>query len=196
MIDKYQDSKVANELAEPIISSQFRIQIIPNPKTVGLDSLTIDILQEQIKKISGFDAFEKVPETIEQTIGPGTKAHFPGVVIDQTIEMSAEFNVNLRGDDGTDATTFVALKRMKDKQYDRSTGVRGLLKDCAFTVIVYRLTKDGKVWWTATMENCLFQAQGIAGLDEVNLESNDAAVLQVAWKSPKSKVEIVSSSVK
>lgn len=191
MLDTFNDSKVANELSEPIVGSLFQVQIIPNP-SVGLSSFVVEFTEQQIKTVSGFDAFERVPELIEQNYGQGAKGLYPGIILDQVIDLSFSANVNLRGDDGTNATTLIVLKKMKDKQYNRATGSRGLARDCVFTVIVRRITKDKKVWYTATCENCLFTADGVTGLDEVNIDSNEAADISFSIRSTKNKAQMVS----
>lgn len=190
MIQTYNASKVAGEQAEPIIPSLFDVSIIP-PTSLGL--LDIDILQQEIKSISGFDAFERVPELIRQTFGPGLQRTFPGIVVDNVIELNVTCNVNLRGDDGTHATNLLTLKRMKDLQYNRASGIRGLKKNCAWTMIVTRYNKDKSIWGVATMENCLFGPNGITGLDEVNIESNEAAVLSFTVISDKNMLELAAS---
>lgn len=190
MINRFVDSIVANELAEPVIPSLFEIQIIPNPAT-GITDFDISVAREQIKTLSGFDAFERAPALIEQSIGAGVKALFPGIQVDQTVEMSCTANLNLRGSDGTEATTLLVLKKMKDMQFNRATGTRALKKDCVFTVIVRRLTKDQKVWWKAEMTNCLFTDSGITGLDGLDLDSDEVSMLNFTWKSDKNYVQMV-----
>jgi hypothetical protein len=190
MIQTYNASKVAGELAEPIIPSLFDVSIIP-PTSLGL--MDIDILQQEIKSISGFDAFERVPELIAQTFGPGIRRMFPGIVVDNVIELNVTLNVNLRGDDGTNATNLLNLKRMKDLQFNRANGVRGLKKNCIWTMIVTRYNKDKSIWGVATMENCLFGPNGITGLDEVNIESNEAAVLSFTAISDKNMLELAAT---
>jgi hypothetical protein len=192
MITKFSDSTVANELAEPVIPSLYEIQFIPNAAT-GLTGVSVDIAREQIKSVSGMDAFERVPALIEQSLGGGAKALFPGVQVDTTVELGVTANLNLRGSAGTEATTLLVLKRMKDKQFNRATGTRGLAKDCVFTVIVRRLTKDRLVWWKAEMKNCLFTDAGITGLDNLDIESDEAAILNFSWRSSDNYAQLVSS---
>lgn len=186
MIKKFTDSTVANELAEPVFPSLFELTIIPNEKIVGAP---IELLKQEIKSISGFDKFEAVPDIVYQTFGPGTRRAFAGVQVDNVVELNVTCNLNLRGDDGTDATNLITLKRMKDLQFNRSTGQRGLKKDHIFTVIINRQTKDDKIWCVLTMEHCMFGASGITGLDEVNIESDDVATLSFTLVSDKNKAE-------
>lgn len=190
MIKHFNSSKVANELSEPIIASLFEITIIPHPT---LMALPVDLLKEEVKSVSGFDAFEKIPATISQMFGAGTRRLFPGIQIDNVVELNITMNVNLRGDDGTNATNLVTLKRMKELQFNRATGARGLKKDCVWQMIVKRYTKDDKVWGVATMQNCLFGESGITGLDEVNIESDDAAVLSFTVQCDKNKLELAAT---
>lgn len=187
MIQTYNASKVANELAEPIIPSLFKIRITPPD---SLLALPVDILSEEIKSISGFDAFEKVPDLIYQTFGPGTRRQFPGVTVDNVVELSVTCNVNLRGDSGTHATNLLTLKKIKDLAYNRATGKRGTKAEACFTVTVSRFNKDWQVWNVYTMENCLFGASGITGLDECNIESDEAVTLSFTLISDKNKSEL------
>lgn len=186
MIQTYQASKVAGELAEPIIPSLFEITIIPPASLAALD---VQLLKDEVKSVSGLDAFEKVPALISQTFGAGTRRLFPGVQVDNVIEANVSLNVNLRGDDGTHATNLITLKRMKDLQFNRANGNRGLKKNCVWTMIVTRYNKDKSVWYVATLENCLFGEGGITGLDEVNIESDDAAVLSFTVSSDKNSAQ-------
>lgn len=186
MIQTYNASKVAGELAEPVISSLFDVTIIPHPSLAALD---IALLQEEIKSVSGLDKFEQIPDTVAQQFGPGIQRLFPGMPIDNVIECNIACNLNLRGDDGTNATNLLTLKKMKDLQYNRATGKRGLKKNCIFTTIITRYNKDHSIWYVATLENCLFGANGITGLDEVNIDSSDAAVLSFTIKSDKNHAE-------
>lgn len=190
MIKTFNNSKVANELAEPIIPSLYEITIIPHPSLALAD---IELLREEIKSVSGFDKFEAIPDTIYQTFGAGTRRAFAGVQVDNVVELSVTCNVNLRGDDGTEATTLIMLKRMKDLQFNRGTGQRGLKKNHVFQVIVTRHTKDDQVWGVATMQNCIFGPGGITGLDEVNIESDDAATLSFTLVSDKNKLELAAT---
>lgn len=186
MIKHFNASKVANELAEPIIPSLFEATIIPHP---SLAALPVDLLREEIKSVGGFDAFEKVPPPIQQVFGAGTRRLFPGVQIDNVIELNVTLNVNLRGEDGTEATTLITLKRMKDLQFNRANGNRGLKKDCVWQFIVTKYTKDDKIYCVATMQNCLFGESGVTGLDEVNIETDEAAVLNFTVQSDKNTIE-------
>lgn len=186
MIKKFADSTVANENAEPIFSSLFELTIIPHPT---LAALPIEILKQEIKSLSGFDKFEAVPDTVYQTFGAGTRRAFAGIQVDNVVELNVSCNLNLRGDDGIDATNLITLKKMKDLQFNRATGVRGLKKNSVFQVIVNRTTKDDKIWCMLTMQNCLFGAGGITGLDEVNIESDDVATLSFTLVSDKNKAE-------
>lgn len=192
MVTKFTDSTVANELAEPVIPSLFEIQFIPNPAT-GLVDNAVTIARSQILSISGMDAFERSPALIEQQLGGGAKALFPGVQVDQTVEMGVTCNLNLRGASGTEATTLLVLKKMKDQQYNRATGARGTKRDSCFTVIIRRLTKDRLVWWKAEMKNCLFTDAGITGLDSLDLNSDEAAILNFSWISDNNFHQLVSS---
>lgn len=186
MIQTYNASKVAGEMAEPIMPSLYEITITPQE---SLLALPIDLLKEEVKSLSGLDAFEKIPELVYQTFGAGTRRHFPGVQVDNVIECNVTCNVNLRGDDGTHATNLLTLKKMKDLQFNRATGKRGMKKNCTFTTIVTRYNKDKSVWYVATLENCLFGSSGITGLDEVNIESDDAATLSFTIVSDKNHAE-------
>jgi hypothetical protein len=173
-------------MAEPIIPSLFEITIIPPASLAALD---VQLLKDEVKSVSGLDAFEKVPALISQTFGAGTRRLFPGVQVDNVIEANVSLNVNLRGDDGTHATNLITLKRMKDLQFNRANGNRGLKKNCVGTMIVTRYNKDKSVWYVATLENCLFGEGGITGLDEVNIESDDAAVLSFTVSSDKNSAQ-------
>lgn len=190
MIRTYNSSQVAGELAEPIMNSLFDVKIFP-PASLG--ALPIELLQQDIKSISGFDAFEKIPATVQQTFGAGMHRHYTGVQVDNMIEMSISANVNLRGDDGTNATNLLTIKKMKDLAYNRATGQRGLTRDCVFKMVVTRHTKDGKIWQVATMEHCLFGDSGVTGLDEVNIESDDPVTLSFSVKSDKNYLETADS---
>lgn len=186
MIKKFTDSIVANENAEPIFASLFELTIIPH---ISLGALPIEILKQEIKSLSGFDKFEVVPDTVYQTFGAGTRRAFAGVQVDNVVELNVSANLNLRGEDGTNATNLITLKRMKDLQFNRATGQRGLKKDHVFQVIVNRTTKDDKIWCVLTMQNCIFGASGVTGLDEVNIESDDIASLSFTLISDKNKAE-------
>jgi hypothetical protein len=190
MIKTFNSSKVALDLDEPIVPSLFEIQIIPN---ASVSTLPVSILKEQIISVDGFDAFERIPEPVYQTFGPGIRRAFPGVRVDNVVELNISFNVNLGGKDGNEATTLLVLKKMKDKQYNRSTGERGLKKDCNWTMIVRQFNKNNVYWRIATMENCLFGASGITGLDGVNIEDDEPAKLSMSAVSDKNKLEFASS---
>lgn len=186
MIKHYGASQVANENAEPIIPSLFHATIIPHP---ALGAAPVELLREEIKSVSGFDAFERVPALISQTFGAGTRRLFPGVQVDNVIELSITCNVNLRGEDGTEATNLITLKRMKDRQFNRAIGQRGLKKDAVWQMIVVKHTKDDQIYAVGTMQNCLFNESGITGLDECNIETDDAAVLSFTAISDKNKMQ-------
>jgi hypothetical protein len=188
MIKKFTDSTVALENAEPIFSSLFELVIIPH---ISLATLPIEILKDDVKSLSGFDKFEAVPDTVYQTFGAGTRRAFAGIQVDNVIELNVTVNLNLRGEDGIDATNFITLKKMKDLQFNRATGVRGLKVNSAFQVIVSRTTKDDKIWCVLTMQNCIFGPSGVTGLDEVNIESDDIATLSFTLISDKNKAEIM-----
>lgn len=190
MIQTYNASKVAGEMAEPIIPSLYEITIIPPASLVALD---VQLLKEEVKSVSGFDAFERVPALISQTFGAGTRRLFPGVQVDNVVELNITMNVNLRGDDGTNATNLVTLKRMKDLQFNRASGRRGLKTETVWSMIVSRYNKDHSIWGVATMEHCMFGESGITGLDECNIESDDAAVLNFTAISDKNKLELAAT---
>jgi hypothetical protein len=190
MIQTYNASKVAGEMAEPIIPSLYEITIIPPASLVALD---VQLLKEEVKSVSGFDAFERVPALISQTFGAGTRRLFPGVQVDNVVELNITMNVNLRGDDGTNATNLVTLKRMKDLQFNRASGRRGLKTEAVWSMIVSRYNKDHSIWGVATMEHCMFGESGITGLDECNIESDDAAVLNFTAISDKNKLELAAT---
>lgn len=189
-IKTYNSSKVANEMAEPVMPSLFDVKIFPNPI---LAALPIELLQEEIKSVGGFDAFERIPATVQQTFGTGKHRHYTGVQVDNMIELSITANLNLRGDDGTNATNYLTLKKMKDLQFNRGTGNIGLTKDAVFKMVVTQHTKNDKIWRVATMEHCLFGENGITGLDEVNIESDEPAVLSWTVKSDKNYLETADS---
>jgi hypothetical protein len=186
----FQSSKVANDLDEVIIGSLFEVTIIPHP---SLSALPITLLKEQIKTLDGFDKFEAIPEPVYQTFGPGIRRAFPGVRVDNVIELNATFNVNLGGENGNEATTLLVLKKMKDRQFNRATGARGIKRDCVFTVIVRQFNKNNEIWRIATMENCLFGASGVTGIDGVNIEDDEPATLSCGFVSDKNKIEFASS---
>lgn len=190
MIQTYNASKVAGEMAEPIIPSLYEITIIPPASLVALD---VQLLKEEVKSVSGFDAFERVPALISQIFGAGTRRLFPGVQVDNVVELNITMNVNLRGDDGTNATNLVTLKRMKDLQFNRASGRRGLKTEAVWSMIVSRYNKDHSIWGVATMEHCMFGESGITGLDECNIESDDAAVLNFTAISDKNKLELAAT---
>lgn len=190
MIQTYNASKVAGEMAEPIIPSLYEITIIPPASLVALD---VQLLKEEVKSVSGFDAFERVPALISQTFGAGTRRLFPGVQVDNVVELNITMNVNLRGDDGTNATNLITLKRMKDLQFNRASGRRGLKTEAVWSMIVSRYNKDHSIWGVATMEHCMFGESGITGLDECNIESDDAAVLNFTAISDKNKLELAAT---
>jgi hypothetical protein len=177
-------------MAEPIIPSLYEITIIPPASLVALD---VQLLKEEVKSVSGFDAFERVPALISQTFGAGTRRLFPGVQVDNVVELNITMNVNLRGDDGTNATNLVTLKRMKDLQFNRASGRRGLKTEAVWSMIVSRYNKDHSIWGVATMEHCMFGESGITGLDECNIESDDAAVLNFTAISDKNKLELAAT---
>lgn len=186
----YNSSQVAGEVDEPIMPSLFDVKIFP---PASLSALPIELLQQDIKSISGFDAFEKIPATVQQTFGTGKHRHYTGVQVDNMIELSITANVNLRGDDGTHATNLLTLKKMKDLAYNRATGQTGLTRDCVFKMVVTRHTKDDKIWMVATMEHCLFGEGGVTGLDEVNIETDEPVTLSFTVKSDKNYCETADS---
>lgn len=188
----YNSSQVANEVAEPIQPSLFEFKIFPQ---AVLAALPVELLQDEIKSVSGLDAFEKIPATVTQKFGGGNQRHYTGVNVDNMIECTVNCNVNLRGDDGTHATNLLTLKRMKDLQFNRATGRRGLTRDAIFKTVITRHTKgdNPKIWYVATLEHCLFGEGGITGLDEVNIETDDAAVLSFVIRSDKNQCEYADS---
>lgn len=192
MIQHYNDSTVATGKHEPIIPSLFEATLIP-PTT--LSALEWELLRQEIKSVSGFDAFERVPALISQTFGAGTRRLFPGVQVDNVVELNITCNVNLMGDDGTNASILLMLKKLKDLQYNRATGHRGSKATCGFTLIVKRYNKDNTIWGIATMKNCMFGESGITGLDEVNIETDDAAVLSFSVSSDDNSIQYAADTL-
>lgn len=151
---------------DPVHNSIFEIAFTL-PPTLG-DFNTeeyITLLGEQVTKVSGLDALQRMPKANSQKFW-GVDVSFLEPSMESTrADFSCEFNLNLRN--RTDNYVLSVFKAWQKLSYDLADGTRTLKKDyCAATFTVNIANRAGEIWRTVKFYDVMiYEIGGLADLD-------------------------------
>lgn len=173
----------ANNYWDPMHNSIFEVVFelpagIANNK-YGVGSI-VDVLGEQVKKVTGLDALQKTAAAGEQKFF-GASASYLNPTLDSTFaELTVELNLNIRN--SNDATVFRVFKDWSKLGYDLSNGNRSLMKDyICKSLKINEANRDGTVWRTVTFQRVMLIE--VTGLDDLDYTNNEARTLTVKFRA-------------
>lgn len=167
---------------DPVYSSIFEVGI-DLPQRV-LDLAGIDeprlTLMEQVTEVGGLDALQKTTQAGSQKF-MGVDVSFLNPVLDNTYaEFTITFNLNINNNN--DVEVLRIFKLWSKLGYDILTGVRTKKQNyIAGTVEINQANRDGMVWRKIKFHDVM--VTNVTGLDSLNYTTNDAATLQVTFRS-------------
>lgn len=174
------DSK---KLLDPVHNSIFEVTFsLPAAVTAaGFDSDYHLLLQEHVIEVSGLDALQKTPSAGSQKF-MGVDLSYLNPYLDNTFaDITITFNLNLRNN--TDNYILKVFKAWATICYDLHGHVaRGLKADYVCPdVTIAVANRDGSVWKSVIFHDVFITA--ITGLETLSYGNNDAAQLQVTFRS-------------
>lgn len=170
-------------LYDPVHNSIFEVTFeLPAAVTAaGFDSEYIRLLQEHVTEVSGLDALQKTPSAGSQKF-MGVDVSYLNPYLDNTYaDITITFNLNLRNN--TDNYILKLFKAWATICYDLHGHVaRGLKADYVCKEVTIAVAnRDGSVWKNVEFFDVFITA--ITGLDTLSYGNNDAATLQVTFRS-------------
>lgn len=171
------------DLYDPVHNSIFEVTFeLPAAVTAaGFDSEYIRLLQEHVTEVSGLDALQKTPGAGSQKF-MGVDVSYLNPYLDNTYaDITITFNLNLRNN--TDNYILKLFKAWATICYDLHGHVaRGLKADYVCKEVTIAVAnRDGSVWKNVEFFDVFITA--ITGLDTLSYGNNDAATLQVTFRS-------------
>lgn len=171
------------DLYDPVHNSIFEVTFeLPAAVTAaGFDSEYIRLLQEHVTEVSGLDALQKTPGAGSQKF-MGVDVSYLNPYLDNTYaDITITFNLNLRNN--TDNYILKLFKAWATICYDLHGHVaRGLKADYVCKEVTIAVAnRDGSVWKNVEFFDVFITA--ITGLDSLSYGNNDAATLQVTFRS-------------
>lgn len=139
------------------------------------------LITEHVTKISGLDALNRAPGTIQQKF-MGTDRSFIATKLDSThAEITVELTLNLRN--ATDNYVYKLFKAWKNLGYNVETGERHLKKDyCADWLRIAVGNPAGDIYRDVVFKDVMINGD-IEGMSEYDYESSDPMTLSVKFVS-------------
>lgn len=142
----YKNSKISMNNWEPVYTNLFEI-LLTLP--VAIQGEPVDLLLEEVTKISGLATDQTPPAGVEQ-IFKGAKRRFANALPDATtVDLSLDFNVNLNDDNS--AFAYKTLRKWADLVWDPLRATMMLKKDYVggpMTVSLFNRINDTFRQWT------------------------------------------------
>lgn len=166
---------------DPVHKSIFEIAFTLPPSLGDFNNEEyITLLGEQVTKVSGLDALQKMPKAGTQKFW-GVDVSFLEPTLESTrAEFTCEFNLNLRN--RTDNYILSVFKAWQKLSYDLADGTRTLKQDyCAATFTINIANRTGEIWRTVKFYDVMIHE--MSGLDELDFTDKSAAKLTCKFVS-------------
>lgn len=184
-LSHFRNSRVSMEQWEPIYTSLFTVQIVP-PAALGIggqNSQEMLTVLEGVKSVSGLDS-APAPQNVEQKYKWATRTFAGAVPEKTTLDVTIEFELNLRYTDGSSQPenyTMKILRAWHDLVWDPLTGRQGLKRDYACThMIITMQDRAGMPYWQWILYNA-WPTSGISG-PALNYTSSDVMSASMTWR--------------
>lgn len=166
---------------DPVHSSIFEVYItVPEAIASAVPEADCTLLSEQITKVSGLSALQKMPESASQKFYGVDVSYLKPVLSETRAKFTIEFNLNLRN--VTDNYVLKAFKEWGRLSYDLATGSRTLKSSyCADTFRIAQANRDGSVWRAFVFHDVMIEK--IDGLNDLEYTNGDALKITVSFVS-------------
>ena len=139
------------------------------------------LITEHVQKITGLEALDKAPETVEQKFMGTTRTFIKPAIDGTSAEISVELSLNLRN--GVDNYIYKVFKAWKNLNYDLETGTIVLKKDyVAEWMRVCVANRAGDVIKEVIFKDIMLSGN-VDGLGSLDYSSNDPVNITVKFKS-------------
>lgn len=139
------------------------------------------LITEHVLKISGLDALDRAPETVQQEFMGTKRTHIVPRIDDTSAEISIDLSLNLRN--GVDNYIYKLFKAWARLGYNINTGERSLKKDyCADWLKVSIANQAGDIYREVVFKDVMISGP-IDGMGEYDYSSADLKQIAVKFKS-------------
>ena len=139
------------------------------------------LITEHVLKISGLEALDKGPGTIEQKYQGTTRTYLAPKMDNTSAEIKVDFSLNLRN--GTDNFIYKLFKSWKNLGYDLETGTIVLKKDyVADWMRVVVANRAGDIIREVVFKD-VFMKDSLEGMGELEYTSTEPQQLSVTFVS-------------
>lgn len=175
------NSKAGINREEPIYQNLFEVYFsIPEALQAMTGAEDVNVLTEQVQKISGMDTLTKLPDIKEQSYMGATRS-YAGAKLDNTAhDLSLDLNLNMRK--GTDNYIFKLFKNWSNLIYNKNTGERTIKDDhVADFLRVVLFNKAGDIYRDVTYHDIILK--NVTGLDDYSYDGDDLKSITVEFRS-------------
>lgn len=167
---------------DPMYQSVFEVYFSLPPAIANEFSEQEVILTEQVTEVTGLDALQKTVQAGSQKF-LGVDVSFLNTSLDNTFaEITINLNLNLSGENGTDAYVLKCFKAWSKLGYDLADGTRTLKRDyVGANLRIAEGNRAGDIWRSFIFHDVLLTE--VTGLDTLNYVNNDARQLTVKFRS-------------
>ena len=139
------------------------------------------LITEHVLKISGLEALDKAPETVQQQFMGTTRTHIAPRIDDTSAEISVDLSLNLRN--GVDNYIYKLFKAWARLGYNINTGERSLKKDyCADWLKVSIANQEGDIYREVVFKDVMISGP-IEGMGEYDYSTAEPKQITVKFKS-------------
>ena len=166
---------------DPQYNSIFEVTFsVPGPISNLISKNDLWILRQQVTNVSGLDALNKTTTAGSQKFF-GVDVSYLNPTLDQTYaELQITLNLNLRN--VTDNFVLKIFRAWSNLSYDLQDGTRGIKQDyIADYLAIAEANRNGDVWRSYRFNDVMLT--GVDGLDSLDYSSNEAAKLNVHFRS-------------
>lgn len=139
------------------------------------------LITEHVQKISGLEALDKAPETVEQKFMGTTRTFIKPAIDGTSAEISVDLSLNLRN--GVDNYIYKLFKAWARLGYNINTGERSLKKDyCADWLKVSIANQAGDIYREVVFKDVMISGP-IEGMGEYDYSTSEPKQITVKFKS-------------
>lgn len=165
---------------DPVHNSIFEVQLAIPAALQSAFAAEQELLIEQVTKVSGLDALQKMPVAGSQKFH-GVDVSFLNPTLDNTYaDLTLTFNLNLRNTN--DNFVLRLFKEWGRLSYDLHSGARTLKSDyCSASMMIAEANRDGTIFRAYAFKDVMIT--GITNLNDLDYTSNEARTIDVSFRS-------------
>ena len=175
-----QNSEAGRNYYEPYFSSLFEAYFTVPAALQAKYGKDVELLSEQVTKVSGLDGLDRTPETVQQNFHGSTRTYLQPHLSDTSFEITVTLNLNLRNE--IDNYVYNLFKAWNKLNYNMDTGETTFKSEYLaefFSVAIANRKGD-------IIRDIIFKDVMLAKItppSDLDYTANDAQTIDITFKS-------------